>query len=100
MASTTSLLDAMKIRRSIYALANESTIPDERIQEIVEHAVYHVPSPFNAQSARCVVLLKREHEKFWDFLREILKATLPEDKFAFYIPKLNEYRGGYGTVCT
>ena len=53
-------------RRSIYALGKESPISNKEIQNIVEHSVKHVPSPFNSQSARVVVLLGENHDKLWD----------------------------------
>ncbi len=36
-------LDAMLTRRSIYKLSKEAVIPDDRVVEIVNHAVKHVP---------------------------------------------------------
>jgi len=49
--------NVVKERRSYYAISKEQVTPDERIEEIVGEAVKHVPSPFNSQSARVVVLL-------------------------------------------
>ena len=49
MADKKSLLEAVKDRRSFYKLTKESTIPDERLQELAEFAVKHAPSAFNVQ---------------------------------------------------
>lgn len=63
MASNTSFIEAIQNRRSIYPLTNKSPIPDSRVQELVTEAIKHVPSSFNSQSTRIVVLFNGEHEK-------------------------------------
>ena len=88
----------MKDRRSIYALNKESPISDEAIEELVKQTVLHAPSFFNTQSARLVVLLKKEHDVFWDMVKEVLKPVVPEDQFAATEQRLSMFRGGYGTV--
>jgi predicted oxidoreductase (fatty acid repression mutant protein) len=98
MADKITLMDAMALRRSIYALAPESPIPDERILEIVQHAITHSPSPFNAQSARAVILLKGEHEKLWDLAAAAASKTFPPQIYDSLKHKLAEYKSGYGTV--
>jgi predicted oxidoreductase (fatty acid repression mutant protein) len=81
MASQKSFLDAIKDRRSIYQLNKDAPVSDKQISEIAEKAILHVPSSFNAQSTRLVVLLNKEHETFWDFVAEVLKAIVPADQF-------------------
>ena len=49
--------ETIKHRRSYYSINNTSPISDKEIQEIVEFAVLHVPSAFNSQSTRIVLLL-------------------------------------------
>ena len=71
-------LSAIKKRRSIYAISKESPISDERILEIVEETVTHVPSSFNSQSTRVVVLFGDQH--YNPLIDEKVKAdwSLPE----------------------
>ena len=95
-----SFREALVGRRSIYALEKKSPISDARIKEIAKDAVLNSPSSFNSQSTRLVVLLKAEHDKFWDIVIDILKAQLPADKWESTGQKLNGFRGGYGTVST
>lgn len=90
--------DAVKERRSIYAISKESPISDEKIQEITEHAVKHTPSAFNSQSARVVLLLGKEHDKLWDITMEALRKIVPPDQFSQTEDKINSFKGGYGTV--
>ncbi|MEK8129940.1 nitroreductase family protein [Paenibacillus filicis] len=89
---------AVQNRRSVYTLSNESTISDERIQEIVEDAIKHSPSAFNSQSTRLVVLLGEQHNKLWDITTSVLKSIVPADQFESTQQRLNGFRGAYGTV--
>lgn len=98
MAATKSFLDAVKERRTFYQLNNESPISDDKIEQIVNDVVLSVPSSFNSQSTRLVVLLKKEHEKFWDITKDVLKPQVPADAFPATEAKLNGFRGAYGTV--
>ncbi|KAF2202994.1 Nitroreductase [Delitschia confertaspora ATCC 74209] len=98
MSASKSFLQAIQERRTIYALNNQSPKSDKEITELVKQVVLHVPSSFNSQSSRLVVLLKKEHEKFWDSVKEVLKTMVPEDQFGATENKINGFRAGYGTV--
>lgn len=58
-----SFQEAVKARRSIYALSASSPISDSAISECVHSAVKHSPTSFNSQSSRAVLLLGEEHAK-------------------------------------
>jgi predicted oxidoreductase (fatty acid repression mutant protein) len=96
---TITFKDATELRRSVYPLANTSSISDARIKELVEATVKNTPSSFNSQSTRLVVLVKQEHEKFWDIVTEVLKGITPEDKFESSTKgRMAMFRAAYGTV--
>lgn len=90
--------EAVVHRRTIYQLQHKSPIPDKKIQEIVEAAVKHVPSSFNSQSTRVLVLLKDEHTKFWNIVEEILKGIVPENSWDHTAQRINGFKNGYGSV--
>lgn len=90
--------NAIKERRSIYAISKESPVSDERIQEVVEEAVKHVPSSFNSQSSRVVVLFGENHNKLWDITMEALRKIVPANNFSSTEEKINSFKAGYGTV--
>lgn len=98
MADTDKFLETTLHRRTTYQLKNESTIPDSRIQELVAHTIKHVPSSFNSQSTRLVVVLKKEHVKLWDAIAEVYKVALPADKFEQAKGRFDMFRAAYGTV--
>lgn len=56
MSGSAALFEAIKTRRSVYTITSESTIPDEKIEEIIATAVKHAPSSFNSQSSRVRLL--------------------------------------------
>lgn len=89
---------AIKERRTIYGISKETTVSDDRIQEVVKEAVKYTPSSFNSQSARVVVLFGKEHDRLWDITKESLRKVVPEGQFAPTEEKINSFRSGYGTV--
>ncbi|WP_315121837.1 nitroreductase family protein [uncultured Clostridium sp.] len=89
---------AVADRRTFYGISKEAVISDDRIKEIIDHAVKHTPSAFNSQSARIVLLLGKHHDKLWDITKEALRKVVPADKFSSTEDKINSFRSGYGTV--
>lgn len=89
---------AIKERRTIYGISDETTISEERIQDVIEEAVKYNPTAFNSQSARVVILFKESHNKLWDITKESLRKVVPEDQFASTEKKINSFRNGYGTI--
>jgi predicted oxidoreductase (fatty acid repression mutant protein) len=90
--------DAVANRRTFYGISKEAVASDEKIKEIVEHAVKYTPSAFNSQSTRVVLLLEKQHDKLWDITKEALRKVVPEDQFASTEEKINSFKNGYGTV--
>lgn len=91
--------DAVKHRRSYYNITNSSPISDKEIQDIIDFAVMHVPSAFNSQSTRIVLLLGENHKKLWNITKEALKAIVPADAFENTLAKINNsFDSGYGTI--
>lgn len=95
----TNYWEAIKNRRTFYALDKEQMTSDERISELVSEAVQHVPSSFNSQSSRVVILLGDEHERLWDLTKEELKKIVPAENFAATRDKIDgAFRSGYGSI--
>lgn len=89
---------AVADRHSFYGISKEVVISDERIKEVIEHAVKNTPSAFNSQSARVVLLLEKHHDKLWDITKENLRKIVPADQFSDTEDKINSFQSGYGTV--
>lgn len=86
-------------RRSRYALSPVSSLRDEEIIELVNTVVQHVPSAFNSQSTRVVVLLAEHHKKLWEIVQAELEKVTPPAAFEKTRKKLScSFASGYGTV--
>ncbi|TDZ31534.1 putative nitroreductase HBN1 [Colletotrichum spinosum] len=92
------ILDAVKARRTYYPLSKDLPISTARIDEIVQTALTHVPSSFNSQSNRVVVLHGAEHSKFWDIATGVLKAIVPAEQWESTAGRMAMFKGGAGTV--
>lgn len=74
-------LEAVKHRRSYYSITNESPVSDTEIENIISTVVKYGPSAFNSQSARVVLLLGDKHRRFWEIVKDVLKAQIGEERF-------------------
>lgn len=93
------LKEALKHRRSYYSIGNQTTLPDDGIEEILDFAALHIPSAFNSQSTRLVLLLKENHKRFWEIVKEALKPVIPPAAFSTTEAKINQsFAAGYGTI--
>lgn len=95
---SSNFLEAVKARRSVYAISKESPISDDQIKAIVEEAVLHSPTSFNSQSSRAVVLLGEQQDKLWDITAETLRKIVPTEQFEGTAQKLASFKAGYGSV--
>lgn len=90
--------EAVKARRTYYGIGKDNVVSDDRIKEIVTDAVKYTPSAFNSQSSRVVLLLDKQHDRFWDITMETLRRIIPADAFKATEDKINSFKSGYGTV--
>ncbi|CEN61038.1 Putative Nitroreductase family protein [Aspergillus calidoustus] len=101
---TRTLLQLVKTRRTVYGLSNTCSISGEAVEAIIKDAVLHVPSSFNTQTTRVLLLLGEEHQKLWDLTLGIMEGLVAAGSVAKEMfenntkPKLNGFRGAHGTV--
>jgi len=93
-------LNMIKARRTHYALSKASPISDAQLRTIVETAVMDVPSAFNTQSGRAVLLIGKSSDKLWEIVKTGYLKLIEGDEAAtkLYTTKIAEYAAGYGTV--
>ncbi len=91
--------EALASRRSCYALTNTSPISDAEIEDIIVFASDNVPSAFNSQTTRIVLLLGEHHKALWIIVKEVLKKVIPVPLYPKTEQKINDsFASGYGTV--
>ena len=93
------LKEALKHRRSYYALQNECPVSDREIEEILNWALEYTPSAFNSQSSRLVLLLGEQHRELWNIVLNTLRKLVDPAAFGATERKINtSFASGYGTV--
>lgn len=96
---TKSFKEALKGRRTFYQIDNKSTLSDKEIRDIIRFAVEHVPSAFNSQTTRVVLLTGKAHEKLWTIVKDTLRKLVPADAFSKTEQKIDgSFSCGYGTI--
>lgn len=90
--------EALKHRRSRYALDGTSPIGDERIEQIIGECLQYTPSAFHTETARVIVLFGDNHTKLWDIVKETLRARVPAEAFAATEQKLAGFAAGHATL--
>jgi predicted oxidoreductase (fatty acid repression mutant protein) len=99
ITSSAAFIEALQARRSIYTLDKNSPISAERIKEITEEIIAHVPSSFNSQPTRVILLFGDDHIKLWSgIIKEALKAIVPGQTFSTTEKKIDGFSGAFGTV--
>lgn len=91
--------EALKNRRTYYKIINQSPITNYDIECIVNTAVLHVPSAFNSQTTRVVLLLGESHKKLWQITKDVLKKIVSAKAFVKAEEKIDHsFACGYGTL--
>lgn len=91
--------EALKHRRTYYSISNQSPVSDEEIECIINTTVRNVPSAFNSQSTRVVLLLGESHKRLWQIVKNTLKKIVPEKAFVKTEEKIDHsFACGYGTI--
>lgn len=78
---TKSFKEALKARRTFYRIQNKSTLSDKEIRDLIRFAVEFVPSAFNSQTTRVVLLTGKAHEKLWNIVKNVLRKRVPAEVF-------------------
>jgi predicted oxidoreductase (fatty acid repression mutant protein) len=91
-------MDAVKNRRSIYAIGKNIAVSEDEIINVIKQALQHSPTPFNSKANRAVLLIGEDHDDLWDIVEETLKKIVPEKTFPKTQEKLQSFKNGYGTI--
>lgn len=93
------ILNAYRKRRSHYSLTSKKIVSVKKIESIVKSCLKDVPSAYNIQSTKIVLLFDRQHEKIWDIVLSTLKKMVKPESFIRTQQKIeNSFKNGYGTI--
>jgi len=97
--SSAVFFEQLKQRHSYYALSKDLPISNDQVQEIIKNVLLSVPSSFNMQHVRTVVLLGTEHDKLWDITGDALRAKIGDERYeASTKDKMAMFKAAAGTV--
>ena len=92
-------VSALERRHSQYAITGTSKVPDAELVETIKRITLSVPSAFNSQSQRVVVLFGADHARLWNIVKDALRdLAADEEAFAKTQAKIDAFAAGHGTV--
>ena len=96
---TKTFKEAIKNRRTFYQIDNKSTLSEKELLDLIRFAVEHVPSAFNSQTTRVVLLTGEAHQKLWNIVKNTLRKQIPAEAFVKTEQKIDgSFACGYGTI--
>lgn len=92
-------VSAISARRSQYALTDTAALSDSEIIDLIRSVAGEVPSAFNAQPQRAVVLFGADHHRLWAIVHDALRAVVKDDTaFAATEQKIAGFDAAHGTI--
>ena len=91
--------EALANRRSYYSINNHAPVGNYEVVRIIHEVIRHVPSAYNSQTTRIVLLLGDDHLRLWEIVKKVLKMMLTDEVFAKSEKKINtSFASGHGTI--
>ena len=92
-------VSAISARRSQYALIDAAALSDSEIVDLIRSVAGEVPSAFNSQPQRAVVLFGEDHHRLWAIVHDALRAVVKDDTaFAATEQKIAGFDAAHGTI--
>lgn len=92
-------VSAISARRSQYALTDAAALSDSEIVDLIRSVAGEVPSAFNSQLQRAVVLFGEDHHRLWAIVHDALRAVVKDDTaFAATEQKIAGFDAAHGTI--
>lgn len=92
-------IEAVAHRRSYYHLDNRAVVDNSLVVGMMDELLATMPSPFNVQSTRMVLLLDEQHRELWHIVLETLRHITPPERFERTKQKVERaFMAGHGTI--
>lgn len=99
MATKKSFLDVVRGRRSVYALNDKSPVDDADIVDLLNETMMAVPSSFNVQSVRTILLCGEQHKHFWQVALNVQVGNEKDEERKKRVQgRIASFQAAYGTV--
>ncbi len=84
-------------RRSVYGIAGDIPLTDDALDEMLRDIIKTVPSAYNMQSQRLVLLLGEKHARLWEIVLESIRAKTGQVSERTQ-KKIAMFAAGHGSV--
>lgn len=92
-------IEALEHRRTHYAISAAMTASEEEIIEIIDRIMLAIPSAYNSQSTRVVLLMGVHHICLWGIVKQCLAERISPEVFVGTRTKIDScFAAGCGTV--
>lgn len=93
-------IPAIHKRNSEYSLSNEEVAPLEQVEKLLGDLLENLPTAFNSQPVRMVLLTGKAHKDHWNLISDILIQQIGEERFNDGTKQKIEksFASGIGTV--
>ena len=92
-----SFVEQLKKRRSVYGISADIPVTDDELDTMLREIIKAVPSAYNMQSQRMVLLLGEKHARLWQIVLESirLKTGSVSDRTE---KKMATFAAGHGSI--
>lgn len=90
--------DLQAKRRSTYVIGKNTDISKEQITEALRESAKNVPTAFNSQTSRLVLVFDEANERVWKEIYDVQKDVLDEATWGMMGPVIEGAGQGVGTI--
>ena len=90
--------DLQAKRRSTYVIGKNTDLSQEEISQAIREAMKNVPTSFNSQTSRLVIVFDEANERVWKEIYDVQKDVLDEATWGMMGPVIEGAGQGVGTV--
>ena len=85
------ITEALKARRSYYAINRELPVAIDRVMDMVKELTELVPDAFNMKSSRAAVVHGEKQDQLWNKIYDVFEGKVAREK-------IDSFRAGSGTL--
>ena len=94
----TQFTDLAKQRRTAYAIGKNTELSNKEIADRIREVAQQIPTAFNSQTTRLVVVFGEDNVKLWDHVLDVQKDVMEGDMWEMMSGVMQGAKAGVGTV--
>lgn len=92
------MLEFIQKRRSVYGINDSIPFSDDALQKLLGDIVLDMPTAFNMQNTRMVLLLGQNHKRLWEIVHDALRKVSSGSGFEKTEQKIAGFAAGHGSI--